>query len=169
MRCGALQVTFDEFTRAHAAAEALGTLPRRRSSVLESPEQNKRRRMTLRQSLDADARRKSLMLPAHIIRSDARFDAAESDRTLLILEAQATHTRSLSSHGPSRVELAVRSCFTGLHRLVLADWFSHSATGLVLLNMGLMCLPYAGMSSTYATIERLLPCLLLELTCVDLT
>ena len=37
----------------------------------------------------------------------------------------------------------------GLRVIVEASWFGHGSTGLVLLNLALMCLPYHGMSAQY--------------------
>ena len=48
------------------------------------------------------------------------------------------------------------ACRLWLHSMVSASWFGHASTVLVLVNMGLMCMPYAGMSGAYeAALERL--------------
>ena len=47
----------------------------------------------------------------------------------------------------TRLEVAWRA---RLASVVQAAWFGHLSTALVLYNMALMCMPYHGMSESYA-------------------
>ena len=46
--------------------------------------------------------------------------------------------------GPPTAEIS------GLGQVVTADWFNHASTALVIINLVVMCCPYAGMSVEYA-------------------
>ena len=88
---------------------------------------------------------------------------AERARQLALKEERKSFKGSSSAHAdgdnapllkgsPSRCECApsIGSWRSDLDSVVNSTWFNHGSTGLVLINLVLMCMPYHGMSEEHA-------------------
>ena len=90
---------------------------------------------------DADEAARESLLPAGTTQSDGTVASHAKPRTL-------PGGFALASPPASVAVVAAEPSWLG--RIVVAPWFSNLATGMVLVNMTLMCMPYEGMSDEYA-------------------
>ena len=78
--------------------------------------------------------------------------ALESERVRLLAQAAALSDGAASEPTCGCCDCTPRAedhCRQWLCRLVNQDWFGNASTGLVLVNMALMCAPYDGMEAEY--------------------
>ena len=85
--------------------------------------------------------------------AEARLEDAAKPKGEAPCEPLLPPDSEASDGGAPKREVARRPTWRAPRRLrsvVLSPWFGHGSTLLVLINMGIMCAPYAGQSDAYA-------------------